>query len=233
MLEGLDPVPADDVFALAVVACELLSGAHPFGMEPARRGGFHAPDVHALPGLTRRQKKALARALEPKRESRFETAEEFLAEFAHSRATRAVLQLGFVAVAVIGVIAVAALQDGDLRPDVPFEDLPVTLQDRFDDAIAEGDTAMSFGDVGLPDAFTYYSDAYDLHRNNPDALGRLEQVADVYLSTVRTADVATQRDVFELLYCQDYLATYEPVSRLCSELLGPECATMVRSCGAD
>src|SRR5690606_858467 len=35
MLEGQEPVPADDVFALAIVACELLTGRHPFDRMPA------------------------------------------------------------------------------------------------------------------------------------------------------------------------------------------------------
>jgi formylglycine-generating enzyme required for sulfatase activity/predicted Ser/Thr protein kinase len=81
MLEHEGPDPRDDVYALACIAHELLTGQHPFeqrsateardaGMEPVRR-----------PEMSRAQFKAIAHGLAFNRELRTPTVERFLEEF--------------------------------------------------------------------------------------------------------------------------------------------------------
>ena len=62
MLDGKEPTPSDDVFALAIVAFELLTGRHPFDYERPDAARFAAVKATPLPGLSRLQRKSLMRA---------------------------------------------------------------------------------------------------------------------------------------------------------------------------
>ena len=48
MLEGRAPTPSDDVFALAIVAHELLTGQHPFDYQPRGRSPTACAEVRAV-----------------------------------------------------------------------------------------------------------------------------------------------------------------------------------------
>jgi sugar lactone lactonase YvrE len=74
------PDPRDDIFALACVVFELLTGQHPFDRrdaEQARREQRVCPHV---PGLTARQNNAVAKAMAFDREHRTARVEDFMRE---------------------------------------------------------------------------------------------------------------------------------------------------------
>ncbi|MGH8217750.1 MAG: protein kinase domain-containing protein [Steroidobacteraceae bacterium] len=78
MIEGLDPDVRDDVYAIACVAYELLTGKHPFD----RKSALQARDAKLVPdrpqGLSRTQWRALHRGLAFSRDQRSATAIELL-----------------------------------------------------------------------------------------------------------------------------------------------------------
>ena len=62
-VNGSEPRPSDDVYSLACIAYELLSGQHPFGGRSAVLARAHGRRPRRIRGLTRRQSQVLQRAL--------------------------------------------------------------------------------------------------------------------------------------------------------------------------
>jgi serine/threonine protein kinase len=62
-VNGSEPHPSDDVYSLACIAYELLSGGHPFGGRSAVHARAHGRRPSRIPGLTNKQSHTLQRAL--------------------------------------------------------------------------------------------------------------------------------------------------------------------------
>ncbi len=230
MLDGKEPTPSDDVFALAIVAFELLTGRHPFDYERPDAARFAAVKATPLPGLSRLQRKSLMRAFVADQGSRPKDAGEFLREFDRaSKIKRTVQAVAAAAVVLPIVVYLASWQNG--QPTIAFEDLAPEVRAQFERAVSEGQTALSFGAAGINEALLYFSTAYELHPNNARAVRGLETVADRFLASVPTADATARREVFGLLYCNDYLSRYPRVAATCDSLLGQaQCAAIASTC---
>jgi serine/threonine protein kinase len=81
MLLHQDPDPRDDIFALACVAYELLTGRHPFAGVTALKAAHQGLKVKPVPGLDRARQRALEHALAFRQEERTPSVEAFLEEF--------------------------------------------------------------------------------------------------------------------------------------------------------
>ncbi|WP_349431469.1 serine/threonine-protein kinase [Methylomarinum sp. Ch1-1] len=103
MLQGADPDPADDVYALACVSYEILAGKHPFAKLSAQKALDVNLQVPVIPGLDRRQRQALAHALAFRREQRTPTVAAFLDEIE----SKSVWPKVFAGAAIVAIIAVA------------------------------------------------------------------------------------------------------------------------------
>ncbi|MEN8220358.1 MAG: leucine-rich repeat domain-containing protein, partial [Pseudomonadota bacterium] len=80
MLFGLEPEQRDDIYGLACVTYELLSGKHPFNRKKATTAKDEGQSPEPIDGLKPQQNKALLRALAFDRNDRTPTATQFLAE---------------------------------------------------------------------------------------------------------------------------------------------------------
>ena len=78
MLEGNEPDPRDDIYALACITYELLTGQHPFGKEKATLARYKKMKAAPIPGLNKKCWKGLLRGLAFTRDARTPTVEQFL-----------------------------------------------------------------------------------------------------------------------------------------------------------
>jgi eukaryotic-like serine/threonine-protein kinase len=74
------PDPRDDIFALACVVFELLTGQHPFDRHDAEQARREQRVCPRVPGLSARQNGAIAKAMAFDRERRTARVEEFMRE---------------------------------------------------------------------------------------------------------------------------------------------------------
>jgi hypothetical protein len=214
MIEGVDPHPCDDLYALGIIAYELLIGEHPYKRKSsieARKSNLKPP---SLKGLKLREARALEKCLFFERERRPQNADEFLKLF---RATW--LQKALIATAAsFAVVAVVFWYQYRVEagPAMPFERLPVETQQQFKSLMAEGQQEWGFyerdGNVmALYSAVDRFAAAYDLHPRNRDAVTALEAAAQGFLDSTRN-DIEKRRELAKMLQEKsEYYRKYQPL----------------------
>lgn len=190
MFEGQDPHPADDVYALAIVAYQLLSGRHPFENLPAPRAKVEGLEPEPLKGLKRREWHAIRHGLAFDRAERSQHAAEFLREFEGGSRLKIAIGLAVVlGVLFAGYVGYVQIQESvRAAPDISFDQLPAATRDDITRLLEESATFARFGDPGS--ALMQLRDAYALHPRNPEVVAALE---DLFTGSTEQAIVGGDR----------------------------------------
>lgn len=215
MVDGIDPHPADDMYALGIIGYELLTGFHPYqryGAPTARKMGLKPAQ---LKGLKRREAKALERCVSLDRKDRPQDASEFLKMF---RGVSTLQKASLAAAAVLAIASGYLWYDNYLEtsPAIPFTQLPAETQQQFREAMSEGEKAWALYKAekfpgAVDDSIQFYARAYNLHPRNREAVAALKKAADEFLK-LHGGSPEERREAAEFLQGQtDYFRKYAPV----------------------
>jgi serine/threonine protein kinase len=194
-LSGAPAHPADDVFALGLVAYEIIGGKHPFRRESADIAKIQGLEAQRLPGLRRFQWRALSRALELERARRWQNAAQFRKAFAGTSRLQKIL-ITAVAVLIPVTAGFAYRSYRASGPAIPFDELPVETRTEVLKSLGSGNEALTYvrrtHDFGpLDDAAVAFDHAYALHPRNRDAVKGLEATVKLAAEWADGADPTT------------------------------------------
>jgi len=187
MIEGKAPDVRDDIYGLACVVYELLSGKHPYGRCSAQESLDRQLVPWRIEGLKDWQWDALLKGLALKREDRTASAAEFMASLLPRRKEPwkwASYVLTLVAVAAAGYffLAPAKIVESSLFENPPAAAvLSLAQQQEVDDMLEVAEVHMMVGRLISPpggNALDEYRKVLDFNPYNRDAIAGLNTLLD-------------------------------------------------------
>lgn len=196
MINQLPPDPRDDIYALGIIACELLSGSHPYKRELATDAVEKGmkPDIPGLGGL---MKKALSTAVTHDINSRVGSCDEFIRklDFAAGGYRKWVVAASIVMLLAIGNVV---FLDYAKEPELALSDLAPAQQQQFGELMAEASTALEFDDIN--GALFYMDKAYQIHPQN-------RELSELIDSLIQQIEQNISRNQLDNNAIQDIIAT--------------------------
>lgn len=203
MLNFDKPHPSDDIYALGIIACELLGKHHPYNRQNAQQVAQSGaiPNLPALKNPLLR--KLLQNSVAIKRENRIQDAAQFLKQLKFART--GVRKISYLATFVLLAIAGNFIYWHYFGShEVAFSDLPVAAQQEFDNHLREAETALGFDDI--QGAVVNIDQAYKIHKTQKEMLAIRDKIVKIIQRNLANADTDLKRSFFQQQL--DQLNTY-------------------------
>lgn len=194
MLNFDKPHPSDDIYALGIIACELIGRLHPYQRQNAQQVLLDSITPELPPLKNPLIRKLLLRSIAVKRANRIQGAGDFLKQLKFAR--RGIKTLGSIAALLIIAIA------GNFgywhyfgTHEIAFADLPVATQQSFNRYLQEAELALSLND--LQGAVVNIDHAYKIHSTQKDMIKLRDQVFIIINQNLTTADTDLTRNFYQ------------------------------------
>ena len=197
MINGEEPHLADDVYALGLIAYELLTGKHPFDKTMASKAQEQGLKPVRITSINSQQWKAIAGALSFEREDRIQNAGEFLEQFTAKSKAPLYSLAALILVAFIGVGSINFFISPSVSPEIAFENLTLPQQQAISKQLSSAKTALSFND--LNGAIQHINKAFELHPNNPEIFDLANLAIKKTLPTLQAMQAADRSKQVKLL----------------------------------
>ena len=183
-LHNSDPDPRDDIYALACVSYEILTGKHPYGRLSAEKAQEVNLQVKPIAQLSRRQWKGLQKALAFEKEQRTATLDEFIAALG----PRSTVFYGLWGAGILGSALIAGnIYLTMIAPPTLVEAPKVTVQlspeqqQKIDDLLELASIHKDVGYLTAPtgsNAFWAYQEVLKIDPYNKAATNGIIGIAD-------------------------------------------------------